>query len=57
MKRIVLGLIVVLVVLILASVSIDVGRTVAVTDERSVAVESVYIVYHHEGHRLNPCIR
>src|SRR6266545_3003844 len=43
-----------LALLAFSSVSISRGRTVRVVDIDGVAVDSVFVIYHHEGHRLNP---
>ena len=40
--------------LALLSVSIDRGRTLRVVDIYGAPVEGVFVVYHHEGYRLNP---
>jgi len=39
---------------VLSSVSINRGRTVRVVDLDGVPVDGVFLIYHHEGHRLNP---
>ena len=43
-----------LALLALLSVSVDCGRTLRVADIKGAAVEDVFVVYHHEGYRLNP---
>src|SRR6266446_6075178 len=43
-----------LALLVLSSISIDRGRTLRVMDIYGAPVESVYVIYHHEGYRLNP---
>ena len=40
--------------LALSSVSLDLGRTLRVVDNNGAAVEDVFVIYHHEGYRLNP---
>ena len=39
--------------LVLARVSVDLGRTVRVVDMYGAPVEGVFLIYHHEGHRFN----
>jgi hypothetical protein len=43
-----------LTLLALSSVSISRGRTVRVLDFSGLPVDGVFVIYHHEGHRLNP---
>jgi hypothetical protein len=43
-----------LALLALLSVSLDRGRTLRVVDIKGAALEGVFVVYHHEGYRLNP---
>ena len=43
-----------LALLALLSVSIDRGRTLRVVNIDGAPVESVYVIYHHAGYRLNP---
>ncbi len=43
-----------LALLALSSVSINLGRTVRVVDINGVPVDGVFVIFHHEGHRLNP---
>jgi hypothetical protein len=43
-----------LALLALSSVSVNRGRTVRVVDINGVPVDGVFVIYHHEGHRLNP---
>ena len=40
--------------LALSSVSVDCGRTVRIVDMNGAPLERVFVIYHHEGYRLNP---
>ena len=40
--------------LALSSVSANCGRTLRVVDMNGAPVERVFVIYHHEGYRLNP---
>lgn len=43
-----------LALLALSSVSLNLGRTLRVMDNNGAAIEDVFVIYHHEGYRLNP---
>ena len=53
-QRRVLGFALPLTLLALSSVSIDRGRTLRFVDIDGMPIEGVFVIYHHEGHRLNP---
>src|SRR5262249_10756500 len=53
-RRHLLAVALTLALLALLSVSIDRGRTLRVVDIYGAPVAGVFVVYHHEGYRLNP---
>jgi len=53
-RRLSLAVAIAFALLALSSVSINRGRTLQVADIGGTPVEGVFVVYHHEGYRLNP---
>jgi hypothetical protein len=53
-RRRLLAVALALALLALSSVSVNLGRTLRVVDNSGAAIEDVFVIYHHEGYRLNP---